>query len=568
VLTPVLKPSPGTVLDPGHRFARGLIITYLINERIGNTLYDLSGNQLHGTFAGGTGVPSWVAGGNGYALSFNSTNSHRINCGNSSLFDTDDTGELTLIAYIKTNALSDRHIISKGDTGDYQYTLRMDGENVQINAWVANGADHLVALSSAVVNDNKYHLIVGTIKDGVEARIYVDGVLSGSDTSSAGTWNKSGNANFLIGGRDDGAGYWPDDIGYIAAYNRVWSAEEIRELQIDPFAKFRNQRVVSGSFLAGAAINTRSIPNMVKPVRGTILNTSDYITRGLITSYPVNEGNGDKLYDLSGNNIVATFTNMDPSTDWIAGNSGYAINFPGANEFILMEDSDVFNGLGELSIECVFMLSELPSDRAERGLLVSLPRTEAPWLSFRLGVDDASDKVIFSVRNIDPALEDVLSTDSLVINTWYHVIGVYNGIDLRIYINGVLNCTPVIQDDLILDSVSTVRIGANTAFDQRLNGQIEYVNIWNRGLLAVEALQRQFDPYRMYHWPSRALFYMSSIPIYNCPLASNAAGSGSADDSMKICPSCALFDTKSLQCMFRQKLIYGQDNWRGKTLPA
>jgi len=67
-----------------------------------------------------------------------------------------------------------------------------------------------------------------------------------------------------------------------------------------------------------------------------------------------------------------------------------------------------------------------------------------------------------------------------------------------------------------------------------------------------------------------------SAPTYNCPLSANAAGAGSSDDvltcaellALNTNAGCALYDTKSEECMFRQSLIEMQEFWRGKTLPS
>jgi len=67
-----------------------------------------------------------------------------------------------------------------------------------------------------------------------------------------------------------------------------------------------------------------------------------------------------------------------------------------------------------------------------------------------------------------------------------------------------------------------------------------------------------------------------AAPTYNCPFSANAAGAGSSDDVLKCAELlalnsnslCALYDTKSEQCMLRQELIEAQELWRGKTLPS
>ncbi|MFQ5646260.1 MAG: hypothetical protein ACE5GM_04965 [bacterium] len=65
-----------------------------------------------------------------------------------------------------------------------------------------------------------------------------------------------------------------------------------------------------------------------------------------------------------------------------------------------------------------------------------------------------------------------------------------------------------------------------------------------------------------------------AAPTYNCPFSANAAGAGSADDSLTCAEmlalntnaSCALYDTVDEHCMLRQHLLSQKDFWRGESL--
>jgi hypothetical protein len=65
---PLLKQSRGTQLNKSHLLARGLVGCWIFNEGGGNKVFDASGNNNTGTFAGTT-LPTWVPGGISFGAS-------------------------------------------------------------------------------------------------------------------------------------------------------------------------------------------------------------------------------------------------------------------------------------------------------------------------------------------------------------------------------------------------------------------------------------------------------------------------------------------------------------------
>ena len=57
------------------------------------------------------------------------------------------------------------------------------------------------------------------------------------------------------------------------------------------------------------------------------INLSHPRANGLVCALPMWEGDGDKVMDYSGNGNHGTLTNMDPATDWVATEKGWALDF-------------------------------------------------------------------------------------------------------------------------------------------------------------------------------------------------------------------------------------------------
>lgn len=77
--------------------------------------------------------------------------------------------------------------------------------------------------------------------------------------------------------------------------------------------------------------NTASVP-----IRGASIDFSNPLTRGLVGYWPMLEGTGETVRDYSGHQNHGTLTNMDPATDWVAGEQGAALDFKGINDYLDM----------------------------------------------------------------------------------------------------------------------------------------------------------------------------------------------------------------------------------------
>jgi hypothetical protein len=74
----------------------------------------------------------------------------------------------------------------------------------------------------------------------------------------------------------------------------------------------------------------------------------------------------------------------------------------------------------------------------------------------------------------------VVGTTTILPNTWYHIAGTYDGTNLSIYVNGVLENQVTITPVSLPASTNTVKIGGGLSNNtEYFNGQITGVRIWN-----------------------------------------------------------------------------------------
>lgn len=161
-------------------------------------------------------------------------------------------------------------------------------------------------------------------------------------------------------------------------------------------------------------------------------------------------------------------------------NNGYA--FDGTGDYITFSDISRFEGTDHLSIETwikvnVFALS--------RGIVTKRVGAQSSWGLILGAVGNTFGfKVYTSATNLQ-----VNSTTSRSTGTWYHVVGVYNGTDLRIYVNGVLDSTPASLSGGINDSTADVMFGRYYDTNTDINATIGDVRIYDKALTATEILQ-------------------------------------------------------------------------------
>jgi len=81
-------------------------------------------------------------------------------------------------------------------------------------------------------------------------------------------------------------------------------------------------------------------------------------------------------------------------------------------------------------------------------------------------------------------------TSNLSYNTWYHVVAVYTGTQLKIYVNGVQNGASVNSTGSMTTNTKSVFIGGDPEFPAntraRWKGDLDDVYIFNRALSDTE----------------------------------------------------------------------------------
>jgi hypothetical protein len=88
---------------------------------------------------------------------------------------------------------------------------------------------------------------------------------------------------------------------------------------------------------------------------------------------------------------------------------------------------------------------------------------------------------------------DTRGTAQLAVNTWTHLAATYDGLNLRLYVNGTQVSSRALTGSMSA-STGALRIGGNTIWQEWFAGLIDEVRVYNRALSATEVAQDMNRP--------------------------------------------------------------------------
>jgi len=367
-----------------------LIILFIIS--LASTVYSIPVAEWHFDECNGTtvsdatgngnngnfvGNPTWTTDAiSGCALHFDGINDYISIPSSPTLLP---QNEIKLEAWVKRDSNADGSIISKN--GPYYLGIvnnKIDGR-LYINGW------HFVSGTTNLLLDQWYHLAM--TYNGSEIKLFVNGV---EDVSAAVNGSIANIGSILtIGWGEPGVNFF---------FNGT-----IDEVLID---------------------NSSTTPTTV----------------GTVGYWKFDEGYGNLAYDSSGFNNTGTLQN---GASWTNNSiSGYAIQFDGVNDHISVTNSPSLNITGNLTIQVWVYLEETPTS--------CCPAIVSKWDSV-LNINQRSyaivvttdRKLIFRVspngQDLGLGVGTVFGNSQIVLNEWTHVTGNYDGFNMKIYINGLLD---------------------------------------------------------------------------------------------------------------------------------
>ena len=227
----IQKPYIGILPNKNHPLSQGLVCCWANNEGTGGKVFDLSGNDNHGTITGA----DWVADG----LDFIAANSDEVK--KSTIFTSAeyDNG-YTIITKIKADALpATTGILSiQGAVNDGTPNMIIGSNNGNIRAFTYG-----TWTAAVPANTGQFYEIAYSYEGNINKKcnLYIDGIYQNSATGAGSQLPGYGNILWLGNGYNN---YYDGTISYIYIYNHALSVDEIAWLYRDPYAMFQYPSLV------------------------------------------------------------------------------------------------------------------------------------------------------------------------------------------------------------------------------------------------------------------------------------------------------------------------------------
>ncbi len=209
---------------------------------------------------------------------------------------------------------------------------------------------------------------------------------------------------------------------------------------------------------------------------------------GVIESLPFDEGSGSVARDTSGNGLDGTVS----GSAWVYGRSSSALQFDGVDDYVQVSNTgSVFNLVSSWTLEAWVRPSSPGWDVRNDPIIWKIANNGwnedtfylawGPGNTFNCGLERAWDDLDF-----------IATSSPHSPGQWYHVVGMYNGSYLRIYVDGTLEGSVYISSIAAYTGPAPLRIGNILHSDHGnrgvFDGIVDEIRIYDRGLTSGEVL--------------------------------------------------------------------------------
>jgi len=176
---------------------------------------------------------------------------------------------------------------------------------------------------------------------------------------------------------------------------------------------------------------------------------------------------GDHLHDFSPYKNHGTLKN-DPV--WKDGRYGWALDFDGEDDCV-----DVKKITGTPTAFTLSAWINPDSFGLSNHMLHSQNSGETECVWFRTEDDK---KLYLYLKNDGGVVVNTTSSSTMEIGTWYHVVGVWDGSEIKVYIDGTQDGTPTSIDSIMTGPFEDPFIGSDVTIDRLFDGQIAIFRIY------------------------------------------------------------------------------------------
>ena len=192
-------------------------------------------------------------------------------------------------------------------------------------------------------------------------------------------------------------------------------------------------------------------------------------------------------WKFDGNVLDYGFGNDGTNTGsiFVSGKVNQGLKFDGVDDYVNINDNPSLNPISTMTVFAWVNATEFNNN------LATVVKKADANAGYALEKKDGDNVLKFYV-NIGGSWFDSGATSILSTNRWYNIIGTYDGANIKIYVNGVLNSTGAASGNIKASS-NSLAIGRDSSNPddtfRHWKGVIDEVAIYNKALSDWEVLQ-------------------------------------------------------------------------------
>ena len=222
-------------------------------------------------------------------------------------------------------------------------------------------------------------------------------------------------------------------------------------------------------------------------VVATTLATPPPVPPGNTVYFSFDEGSGTSAADSSGQGNNGTLLN---GVVWIAGKTGTGLSLDGVNDHVRVPDSASLNtAVSEITVAAwVYRQSNQTGTVTVASRKLGTGYLEPFFLGFMGG------NYRWFVNTVGPGYSSYTIGGAAPVGQWTHLVGIYDGSLVRLYINGVQEFAIAHSGPLVSANGGPLTLGASyndAGFNAQepLHGRIDEFQMYNRALSPAEVQQ-------------------------------------------------------------------------------
>jgi hypothetical protein len=205
------------------------------------------------------------------------------------------------------------------------------------------------------------------------------------------------------------------------------------------------------------------------------VETSLALDPSLVAWWKLDETAGTIAFDSSDNGIDGT---LQGNPQWVEGMIKGALDFDGDGDYVDCGNDAILNFDDEITVSAWVYIRSITT-----AWMSAVAKGENAW---RLSVNGTSQTIHFGITYWSNANYATNGTIDVPFNEWHHLTGTFDGTDIKLYIDGVLDSTTAGTSGMGISSTNLL-IGENPEATGRYwDGLIDEVGVFNRAFTIAE----------------------------------------------------------------------------------